>query len=104
MTTEIKLLVTEIDRNDFGFPVASISADTLPWDYYRKADYTATIDGNRMILSLRDLVISEYVFGCELSDFRWKANTDYVKVWRIVRNVCVMRMNRIAKYVNNKTW
>lgn len=104
MTTEIKLLVTEIDHNDFGFPVAAVSADSLPWDYYRNTDYTAVIDGNRMVLSLRDLIISEYVFGCELSDFRWKANTDHVKVWNIVRNVCVMRMHRIAKYVNNKTW
>lgn len=104
MTAEIKLLVTEIERNGFGFPIASISADDLPWDYYRNADYTAIIDGNRMILSLQGLVISEYVFGCELSDFRWKTNTDHVKVWRIVCNVCVMRMNRIAKYVNNKTW
>ena len=104
MTTEIKLLVTEIDRNDFGFPVAAVSADSLPWDYYHNTDYTAVIDGNRMVLSLRDLIISEYVFGCELSDFRWKANTDHVKVWNIVRNICVMRMNRIAKYVNNKTW
>ena len=104
MTIEIKLLVTEIDHNDFGFPVAAVSADSLPWDYYRNTDYTAVIDGNRMVLSLRDLIISEYVFGCELSDFRWKANTAHVKVWNIVRNICVMRMRRIAKYVNNKTW